>query len=133
MDVVINGCFGGFSLSDEAEDLYAKKSGFDLFRYTEKEGKYIRGSSTSWISYTFKKDLGDSFDKLPSDEDSGYWYSRDIDRACPILVDVVKELGDKANGNCASLDIVEIPDGVEYEIDDYDGSESIHERHRSWS
>ena len=39
---------------------------------------------------------------------------------------------EKANGPCASLEIVQIPDDVEYEIDEYDGSESIHEVHRSW-
>ena len=28
--------------------------------------------------------------------------------------------------------IVKIPANVEYEIDDYDGMESIHEKHKSW-
>ena len=50
-----------------------------------------------------------------------------------MLVDVVERLGKKANGESAELKVVEIPDGVEYEIDEYDGVESIHEKHRSWS
>ena len=54
------------------------------------------------------------------------------DRADPILVRVVEELGAEANGKFASLKVVEIPDDVQYEIDDYDGFESIHEVHRSW-
>lgn len=28
---------------------------------------------------------------------------------------------------------VEIPDGIEWELDEYDGLESVHECHRSWS
>jgi len=28
--------------------------------------------------------------------------------------------------------VVDIPDDIEYEIDDYDGIESVHEAHRSW-
>jgi len=39
MELVINRCFGGFQLSIEAQKLYAKKSGFELFFY--KQTKYI--------------------------------------------------------------------------------------------
>jgi hypothetical protein len=53
-------------------------------------------------------------------------------RADPLLVRVVEELGEEANGSFAKLKVVEIPDGVDYQIDDYDGVESIHEKHRSW-
>lgn len=58
---------------------------------------------------------------------------RSIDRTDPKLIQVIEELGDAANGKHAKLAIVEIPDGVEYDIDEYDGQESIHEVHRSWS
>jgi hypothetical protein len=37
-----------------------------------------------------------------------------------------------ASGRHAQLVIVEIPDDIEWEIDEYDGVESIHEKHRSW-
>ncbi|CAK0757599.1 hypothetical protein CCP1ISM_7520003 [Azospirillaceae bacterium] len=30
------------------------------------------------------------------------------------------------------MEVIEIPDGVDWTIDDYDGVESIHEKHRSW-
>lgn len=53
------------------------------------------------------------------------WYDRDVDRADPILVQVVEELGKEANGYCAKLVIDELPSGTLYRIDEYDGLESI--------
>jgi hypothetical protein len=51
--------------------------------------------------------------------------ARDIDRCDPVLVQVVEELGDAANGRCAKLRVHEVPSGSHYRIDEYDGSESI--------
>lgn len=41
------------------------------------------------------------------------------------LIAVVEELGTEAEGHCAELIIVEFDEGVEYDISEYDGSESI--------
>ena len=49
----------------------------------------------------------------------------DIDRADPILVQVVEELGKKANGNHADLFIAQLPVGTHYRIDEYDGIETV--------
>jgi hypothetical protein len=59
--------------------------------------------------------------------------TRPENRTCPKLIQVVEELGEKANGQFAKLRIIEIPDGVDWEIDEYDGSEKVEEKHRSWS
>ena len=48
------------------------------------------------------------------------------------LIECIEKLGKKANGMCASLRIVNIPDEIEYEIDNYDGFETVREKHRSW-
>ncbi len=48
-----------------------------------------------------------------------------IDRADPILVQVVEALGDRANGDFAKLCITEVPAGDLYRIDEYDGYESV--------
>lgn len=55
------------------------------------------------------------------------------DRSDSNLVQLVEELGEDAFGACAKLAVIEIPDGVEWEIDEYDGMESVDEVHRSWS
>jgi hypothetical protein len=140
MKVVINTCFGGFGLSDAAEDLYAEKSGFNIYRYTQEKYKphgdgdlyvKVKSGGKHFLSYTFKEDHGDSFVDFP--KDGGYWYSNDISRDDPLLVEVVEEMGSDANGSHAELRVVEIPDGVNYDISEYDGAEHIAETHRTWS
>ena len=56
----------------------------------------------------------------------------DIRRDCPHLVQVVQELGSAANSPYAELKVVEIPNGVEWQIDEYDGNEWVAEAHRTW-
>lgn len=51
----------------------------------------------------------------------------------PELIKVVEEMGDAANGSCANLKIVEIPDDVEWDVEEYDGNEWISEKHSTWS
>ena len=54
-------------------------------------------------------------------------------RGDPRLVAAVEKLGSEtASGNCAKLEIVDVPEGIDIEWDEYDGIESIHEAHRSW-
>lgn len=48
------------------------------------------------------------------------------------LVRVVEELAAEANGHCAELKVVSIPDDVKWEIYTVDGSERVGEVHRSW-
>lgn len=92
MKVVINKCYGGFSLSKEGINRYA----------------------------TLKNVDPDSF------------YCRDLPREDSLLVQVVKELKEKANGRYAKLRIVEIPDNISWHIEEYDGIEWIAEDHRTW-
>lgn len=49
------------------------------------------------------------------------------------LIKAIEKIGEeKSSGQHAELEIIEIPDGIEWEIDEYDGIETIHEKHRSW-
>ena len=60
------------------------------------------------------------------------WWCRDIPRDDPYLVKIVREMGEKANGEHANLKIVEIPANVEWTVEEYDGNEWIAEVHRTW-
>ncbi|NDB28149.1 hypothetical protein EB151_01195 [archaeon] len=114
MKIVINKCYGGFGLSEEAVLLYAKKKGLNLIVQRDKGLK---------INHYY----------LNEKKDGNYFSERDIQRNDLILIEVVNELGEKADGFCSELKIVEIPDDVEWIIEEYDGKEWIAEDHRRWS
>ena len=48
------------------------------------------------------------------------------------LVHVVEELREEANGHCAQLHVVSIPDDVQWRIVTTDGIEHVTEKHRTW-
>lgn len=134
MKVVINNCFGGFGLSNEGFELYLNKKGIKFFK--EGEGEFL----THY--YSVEPEKYREMQEKWFAEDRNYkrinetgWYlsDRDIKRDDPILIEVIKELKKKANGICANLKIVKIPDNIEYEISEYDGLETVEEKHRSWS
>lgn len=135
MKVVINKCFGGFSLSDKAIHRYAEIKGLTLY---PKKGDFSfptyylvpkekRGAEIDWHASTIEERR--AHNEASSSETL---YDRDIDRADPALAQVVEELGAEANGMCAELAVVEVPDGTSYEISEYDGREHIAETHRTW-
>ena len=98
MKIVVNRCYGGWTLSEEA----------------------YKALGIPWDGFGFNPF---------QDEEQGREDGRYTD---PRIVEVVERLGAGASGSCAHLVVVEIPDGIAWEIDDYDGWETIHEKHRSW-
>lgn len=67
--------------------------------------------------------------EIPLTTNLDYW---EIDRDDPVLVQIIEQLGDSAGDSYSSLKIVEIPDGVEWRISEYDGVEWVAEKHRTW-
>ena len=61
-----------------------------------------------------------------------YFTLSDIDRNNPLLVQIVEEMGEQANGMYAKLKVVEVPDGVEWQIEEYDGLEHVAAIHEIW-
>ena len=57
----------------------------------------------------------------------------DIERNNPLLIKCIKTLKKDVNGSFADIKIVTIPDGTDWEIDNYDGMESVEEKHNSWN
>jgi hypothetical protein len=90
--VVVNSCYGGFSLSDEGKELYLNKKGL---KFTKKKGEHF-----SFMGYEYTV------------EGQEHWYEREIARDDPVLVEVVEELGKKSFGSYAELRVVEIPNMV---------------------
>ena len=60
------------------------------------------------------------------------FYSRNIPRDDAHLIAVVELMGTEANNRFSELKIVEIPDDVNWYIEEYDGCEWVAERHRTW-
>jgi len=137
MKVVINKCWGGFGLSHKAVMRYAQMKGIQLYPFIEKDIKDYKNITYKPYEEGMKTSLGliyYSTEPLENEKynDNTWFFENDIDRNDEVLIKVVEELGENANGQFAELKIVEIPDNVDYEIDEYDGMESIHESHRSW-
>lgn len=150
MKIVINRCFGGFLLSEAGSRAYWGRKGKSVFvvghgmfkfyfdepmpeQFALPSGKHLMGRDhpENALSHLGRLDAA-------AYENYSKWYSehhlscRDIDRQDPDLIAVVEELGKQADGDCASLSVVEIPDDVDWEISEYDGNETIEEKHRSW-
>lgn len=115
MKVVISKRFGGFGLSRAA---------------------FLRLRELGCAAAKSEPDIGENYDdgsgprKSFAGMDS---FCSEVPRNDPHLVQVVEEMGAKANSDFSKLVVVEIPDGIEWEVDEYDGYEKIVEKHRSWS
>ena len=137
MKVVINKCYGGFGLSPEAIlKLYAMGSKvIDAHPAKEYFGKgsfrSLESSLCEWKEYLSSPVKHGLFLTVFS-PDEAFVLSFGGARDDPDLVSAVEEMGDSAAGRFAKLEVVEIPDGVEYSIEEYDGLEHIAEAHRTW-
>ena len=59
-------------------------------------------------------------------------HSRNIPRDDEHLIAVIELMGEEANTEFSELKIVDIPDDVNWCIEEYDGKEWVAERHRTW-
>lgn len=92
--IVINSCYGGFGLSNQALELYKMLTG------------------------------------IPAAQDLSYW---EIARDNPQLVQIVEQLGERADTSYSLLKVVEVPDDVNWHIHEHDGLEYVAENHRTWN
>lgn len=111
MKYVLNKCFGGFGLSNEAFEWLKNNKGW-IQGETYKDECDFYSTGYGGRNKYYMKGINDSELEFRCRED---------------LVECVETLGDAANGSCASLSIVNCPmepsSGIE--IDEYDGIESI--------
>jgi len=119
MKIIVNRCYGGFGLSDAAYERLIEL-GIPLVEYKE-------GRTEDHTHQILKRDEKSAF------TDQAYWdtWTRE-ERTHPLLVQVVEELGKAANNSYSDLEVIEIPDDVEWQVEEYDGREWIAEKHRTW-
>jgi len=124
MKVVVNNQYGGFWLLDAAyEKLIAM--GWTVTTYNER-GELV-DPEADIVDIVQKREafMGRyAFGKW--DEDGPEL------RSHPDLVAVVEELGEAASRRWGDLVIVDIPDDVQWHIEEYDGLEWVAEDHRTW-
>ena len=134
MKIVINACYGGFGLSEKAALRYAELKGLTV--YPEGTGLFTtywlvpegeREDQTNFHTWSMEEQLASNKRRAKQG-----WYEHKIPRDDPALVQVVEELGADANARFAELAVVEIPDGVAWQIAEYDGYEHVAEKHRTW-
>lgn len=138
--IVVNKCYGGFGLSHEGILEYAKRKGISIYLekkdstlipweyWTVPENERLKEvTNEQWVSMSIEE--RQAYNKTHTGQTL---YHRDIPRDDPALVETVEALGQEAYGTCAELSIVEIPDDVEWQIEEYDGREWIAEKHRTW-
>lgn len=135
MKIVINKCYGGFELSPLAFKKLAELQGKQVYFYVPiyNSDDYIKVNNIDDIKdtiyfYPVTKDLG----HIASEHDVFDYIFETPKRNDLFLVRVVEELGDEASGKYAELKVVEIPDDVDWVIEEYDGIEWASEKHRIW-
>ena len=137
MKIVINSCFGGFGLSNKGIKRYLELQGKECWFYKQTKYEYNDGKDEYILSDENDDSLFVIFNtkylgEVTNELDDDFYYG-DISRTDENLIKVVEELGSEANSRFSDLKIVEIPDDVEWDIDDYDGIETIHEEEKNLS
>lgn len=134
--IAINRCHGGFGLSDAAYEKLIEY-GVPVRAYKEQVRDPVTGlflpEPNNGGEIIFDTSLTTA-DKMHSLLGQRYWDSwTRSSRTHALVIRAIEELGTKeASGRYAELAIVEVPDDVDWEIDEYDGSETVREKSRSW-
>jgi hypothetical protein len=121
MKVVINECYGGFGLSQEAIKRLIKMgmtvgdNDCDIYAYEDEE-----------VDDLLEETMGLGKYHIANAYDSAF-------RSDHRVIQVVEEMGEDSWGRFAELKIIEVPDDVEWDVKDYDGREWVAEKHRTWS
>lgn len=140
MKIIINNDYGGFGLSPFAYKELLNRRGQEAYFYKQISYKYTDGEDiferidgdvkNEMFIKCVNKDHGIYTNNF---EDGTLVYFRDNVREDKDLIEIIEQYGSKkCSGIFSSLKVVEIPDDVQWEIDDHDGLESIHEVHRVW-
>jgi hypothetical protein len=132
--IVYNACYGGFGLSRKAIERYHELNGQQVWIEPDEKMSTL-DIYTVWLvspenrvkplpGYWGDHSMEDRI-RYNEEYSKQTWSHYDLDRADPILVQVVEELGKAANARSADLKIRELAKGTIYRIDEYDGNENV--------
>lgn len=145
MKIVKNNCYGGYSISPKAIKRLAELDGKECYFFEgglSEDYEEITEEEAKHNLFTFAFSVKNPNDLLPKTKlgeheifnkvwETIYLTSTPY-RTNPNLIKVIEELGKEANSRLSRLEIVEIPDDVKWEIEEYDGLETIREQSRTW-
>lgn len=120
--IVINNCYGGFGLSVKAFKLYLERKEIKVehieegIAYTIPKEEYERLCEECWAKNQNYREINNKGYCILDD---------DIARDDPVLVKIVEELKEEANGMCAELVVEEVDDDTFVSIEEYDGLEHL--------
>jgi len=112
--IVVNTQHGGFGLSHEGQIEYLERSNI-AYTLEDRESR----DATLRLGQCIKVN-------------GNHWADYNVARDNPVLISVVEDLKDRANGTHANLRIVQVPADVRWVIEEYDGKEWVAEQHRTW-
>lgn len=108
MKIIVNDCKGEFDFSYDALEEYAYRTDNIFWTVLPRFDRY-------WVKR----------------KEGGTVKNSEL-RADEVMVKVVEDLGERANSERSSLKIIEIPDDVDWVIEERNGYEWVAERHRTW-
>jgi len=106
MKIVLNKCYGGFQLSDKAILWLEKNKGWKL----DKDFVKVSWGGDRFIAKADTDELRINLD----------------------VIECVEILKEESHARLSELYVVEIPDNANWEIDEYDGIESVREKSEVW-
>jgi hypothetical protein len=133
MKIAVNRCHGVFDLSTAAKEKIAAKKGLKVYKYGIKQDDSkifavydpVNEDEFLYICFTDKY-LGEQTTETKVLE---HFYNLDFledeKRTDTDLISVIEELGDLASGNYGMIDIFTIPDNTVWELNDYNGYETL--------
>jgi hypothetical protein len=145
MKIAINAGYGGFNLSAKALKYMADKLGKPIYFF--KLEMHPETKAAVYVPITLEEAQGEWFglyafnienpNTVTNSHEKYREYSWDFrpskeDRADPLLIETIEALKDEASGSSCELKIVEVPDDVDWIIQEYDGWEWVAEKHRTW-
>ena len=134
--IVVNRCYGGFGLSEKCVLLYAKKKGLQIYVDHDARHRYWLTpriyrtdilSSQEWYDATWEER-----DASIEKERMAVFNEYKIKRDDKFLIEAIGELGVELAGDDTTLEIVEIPEDIDWEIDDCSGHEKVYDKNRVW-